>query len=152
MGEVNILCEFATMQANLSAKKATIHHGEVPQELVQQSLEGDDVDPPQKEKKRKREHSVEAPWHPKLKEALVTPLKQAGNPTFSKILNFCKKDVWHIFPKQDNVCAPHAMFGSCFHGAKCRRIHKSATDAQVPLILKVLEPFLKDPKKISEGQ
>ena len=37
LGEVNILCEFTTMKGNLQAKRATIHHSEMPLELLKNS-------------------------------------------------------------------------------------------------------------------
>ena len=34
MGEANVLCEFSTMHSDLCAKRANIHHGEIPQDLL----------------------------------------------------------------------------------------------------------------------
>ena len=39
LGEVNILCEFTTIHGNLQAKRATIHHSDMPLELLTNSTE-----------------------------------------------------------------------------------------------------------------
>ena len=81
-------------------------------------------------------------WYPKLKASLQGPLKTAGNPAFTKIVNYCKKNVYNIFPKGSPVCTPNAFFGTCFFGEKCTKLHTMATDVQVKPILTVLEEFI----------
>ena len=39
LGEVNIFCEFTTMYGDLQAKRATIHHSEMPLEILTNSTE-----------------------------------------------------------------------------------------------------------------
>ena len=53
-------------------------------------------------------------WHPKLKSALEGSLKEAENPTFTKIIKFCKKYAYVVVPKGSKICAPNYFFGSCF--------------------------------------
>ena len=89
-------------------------------------------------------------WHPKLKAALEGPLKDAGNPSFTKILNFCG-NAYHIVPKNSPVCAPNLLFGRCFHGDKCTKKHDLANDKQVEQILELTAPFRDDPKKLTTG-
>ena len=90
-------------------------------------------------------------WNPKLKAKLEGPLNTAGNPSFTKIMNFCKKDVYSIFPKGSSACAPNAFFGICFFGDKCTKKHTPASEAQVQPILDLLEGFIKDPAKVKSG-
>ena len=91
-------------------------------------------------------------WHPKLKEALEGKLKEAGNPSFTKVMNYCKKDAYGIFAKGSPVCVPNAFFGNCYYGDKCTKKHVQATDAQVKPILALLEKFTADPSKLKSGQ
>ena len=90
-------------------------------------------------------------WNPKLKAKLEGPLKTAGNPSFTKIMNFCKKDAYSIFLKGLSVCAPNALFGTCFFGDKCTKKHTPASEAQVQPILYLLDDFIKDPVKVKSG-
>ena len=46
LGEMNVLCEFTTMHSDLLAKKATIHHGEMPMELIKNSTPQVPATPP----------------------------------------------------------------------------------------------------------
>ena len=39
LGEVNVLCEFTTVHEDLRAKRAAIHHSEMPLEIVSNSTE-----------------------------------------------------------------------------------------------------------------
>ena len=48
-------------------------------------------------------------WQPNLMAALKRPLQTAGYPNFMKIMNFCKKDAYSIFPKGSPVCTPNAF-------------------------------------------
>ena len=91
-------------------------------------------------------------WHSILKEKLEGPLKAAGHPSFTKIMNFCKTDAYSVFLKGSLVCVPNAFFGRCFNGDKCTRKHTPAKDSQVEIILKLVEPFLKEPSKLKSGQ
>ena len=123
LGEVNILCEFTTMHDDLRAKRSTIHHSEMPLELLKNSTE---KTPPsatrtpeiqvvdiEKIQNNPRLANLNN-WHPKLKADLEGPLKEAGNPTFTKIIKFCKKDAYAEVPKGSPICAPNYLFGSFF--------------------------------------
>ena len=90
-------------------------------------------------------------WHPKLKEKLEGPLKEVGFPSFTKIMNFCKKDAYIIFLKGLPVCVLNALFERCFNGDKCTRKHTLAKDNQVNGILNMVEPFMKDPTNVKTG-
>ena len=151
------------MHEYLRAKRADILHSEMPSELLQNSepkinLPVTAKTPPTNPTinmdaipKRPRVANT-SNWHPKLKAALHGPLKTAGNPTFTNIMNYCKKDGYNIFPKGSPVCTPNAFFGTCFFGEKCTKRHKMATDAQVKPILTVLEEFIKKTTKLQAGQ
>ena len=157
MGEVNVLCEFTTMQVDLCVKKLVILHGEVPSELVSAKPADKDSDKDPLEQgdgtNAKRPHPTNPnAWHPCLKAKLAGPLKEAGFPMFTKILNFCGKDACHIFPRHSKTCAPNACLGRCFHGKKCQKDHTMAADDQVEPILTLLDPFIKDPTKLKSGQ
>ena len=164
LGEVNLLCEFTTMHEDLRAKRASIHHSEVPNELITNSTPEappkavskktpSPTDPIDVDKIPKKPKTVPNPnnWHPKLKEALEEPLKKAGHPSFTKVMNFCKKDAYGIFHKGSPICVPNAFFGTCFFGDKCPKKHTMATDAQVQPILSLLDDFIRDPAKIKSG-
>jgi len=88
-------------------------------------------------------------WHPKLKETVEKPLKETGFPTFTKILQLCKLDAYNIYPRGSEVCTPNAFFGRCYHGNKCSKLHKLVEDRQITDILKILDPFIKSPKKVN---
>ena len=162
LGEVNLLCEFTTMHEDLRAKRASILHSEMPHELLKNSSEH-----PERKKrntpspthsmdgdKSKKTKTVANPnnWNPKLKAALEAPLKAAGNPSFTKVMNYCKKDAYSIFPKGSPVCVPNAFFGTCYHVDKCTKKHTQASDAQVQPILTLLDKFIKAPAKLKSGQ
>ena len=165
LGEVNILFEFSAMHSDLRAKKSTIHHSEMPADLITNSTPADaqpttasggkekrkgDGDHDDTRKRQRRDNTNN--WNPKLKAVLEAPLKKAGYPTFTKILNWLKKDAYHIYPKGTEICVPNAVFGRCFHGVKCTKKHVIATDDQVKEFLKLVNPFVKDPTKINVGQ
>ena len=69
-------------------------------------------------------------WHPKLKAALEGPLKEAQNPTFTEIMEFCTKDAYSVVPKGSPICAPNYLFGSFFpernapKNISSRKIHR----------------------------
>ena len=158
-----MLFEFTTMHEDLRAKRADILHSEIQSELLQNSepklnLPVTAKNPPNNPTinvdvitKRPRVDNT-SNWHPKLKTALQEPLKTAGNPTFTKIMKYCKKDGYNIFPKGSSVCTQNTSFGTCFFGEKCTKRHKMATDAQVKPILTVLEEFIKKTTKLQAGQ
>ena len=156
--------EFTTMHEDLRAKRASILHSEMPSELIANSEPEEpfqarskhppttaviDVDVTPKKAKLIANKST---WNPKLRDALTVPLAKAGQPTFTKIMQFCKKDAYGIFPKGSPVCAPNAFFGTCFFGEKCTKKHTPATEAQVPPILNLLSSFINNPAKIKLGQ
>mmetsp|Transcript_15052 Transcript_15052/g.17307 ORF Transcript_15052/g.17307 Transcript_15052/m.17307 type:complete len:80 (+) Transcript_15052:240-479(+) len=60
-------------------------------------------------------------WNPKLSTALMVPLQESGHPTFTKIVQFCKKYAYGIFPKGSPICAPNEFFGTCIFGDKCTK-------------------------------
>ena len=154
-GEVNVLCEFTTMHADLRAKRAQITHSEVPAELLANSFgtdledEKDRVGEEREQKRQKKENPNN--WHPKLKEALTRPMAEAGNPSFSRVMNFIKKDAYGIIPKGSRVCTPNAIFGTCFNGDACHKRHVVLRDEQVPQVLSLLAAFVKEPKKVAKG-
>ena len=162
LGEVSLLCEFTTMHEDLRAKKASILHSEMPRDLLENS-ESAQSDKPTKERESPPEIDVDKipkkprvpnpnNWNPTLKEKLEGPLKEAGFPSFTKVMNFCKTDAYSVFPKGSPVCVPNAFFGRCFNGDKCPRKHTPARDSQVDSILKIVAPFLKEPAKLKTGQ
>ena len=57
-------------------------------------------------------------WHPKIMAAIKRPLQTASSPTFTKIMNFCRKNAYSILPKGYPVRAPNAFFGTCFFNEK----------------------------------
>ena len=165
IGEMGVLCEFQTMHNDLRAKRATIHHSEMPLELLanlatadkpagQAPKEDQVVDLNKFGEKPPKKPRLPNPnnWHPKLKAALEVPLKKAGNPSFTKIMNYCKKDAYGVVTKGSGVCAPNIFFGTCFNGEKCTKKHKLATEEQVKQVLDLTDKFIKDPSKIKVGQ
>ena len=101
------MCEFTTMHEDLRAKRASILHSEMPSDLITNS-EPDkahqestkqpatnatiDVESPPKKIKRENVPLNKGNWHPKLKAALTGPMKEAGHPSFTKVMHFCKSD------------------------------------------------------------
>ena len=83
--------------------------------------------------------------------ALTDPLAEAGNPTFTKIMNFCKKDAYSIVLKGYAVCVPNLMLGSCFLADKCTKTHIMATDKQVEPVFELIKDFVQEPKKLALG-
>ena len=152
------------MHKDLRSKRASILHSEMPMnlitnsepEMVQQDRTRNpatnatidvDINP----KKVKLAPPNKSNWNPRLRAALTVPLKEAGQPSFTKIMQFCKKDACSIYPRGSSICAPNAFFGTCFFGDKCTKKHLLATDAQVQPILTVLAEFIKYPSKIKAG-
>ena len=163
---------------DLRAKKLSIHHSEMLSKLMQNSLgrdlgvhQGDGHGKGGMDKHAgtglgcKRDgvalsdrHGNTQNWKirttgtQKLKEAVEKPLKQARFPTFTKILQFWKSNTYNIYPRGSEVCAPNSFLGRCFHENKCTKLHKLAEDCQIPDILKILDPFIKFPKKVKTSQ
>ena len=130
LGEFNILYEFTTMHGNLRAKRATIHHSEMPLELLTNST--DTPPPPTIKTPEIQVLDVDKihkkPWvanpnncNTKLNAALEVPLREAGNQTLTKIMNYCKKDVYGVVPKVYPICAPNYLFRSCFSSRNAPR-------------------------------
>ena len=91
-------------------------------------------------------------WYPKLKAALEIPLREAGNKTLTKIMNYRKKDAYGVVPNGSPICAPNYLFRSCFSKEKCTKKHVIVNDSQVQPVLALVESFLNDPRKIDAGQ
>ena len=164
IGEMGVLCEFQTMHNDLRAKRANIHHSKMPLELLANSTNSEkpalqgpreeqvvDVNKVDEKPPKKTRPTNPNNWHPKLKAALEAPLKAAGNPSFTKIMNYCGKDAYSVLPKGSSICAPDLFFGTCFHGEKCQRKHKVATDEQVKQVLELTEKLIKEPAKLKIG-
>ena len=158
-----MLCEFTTMNEDLRSKKASILHSKIPSELITNS--GTRSPPPERINNilhkpaidvcaTPKMHRVANPknWNPKLMAALKRLLQTAGSPTFTIIMNFCKKDAYRILPKVYPVCAPNVFFGTCFFNKKRTKKHTAATDAHVKPILALLEDFTKYPIKLNAGR
>ena len=90
-------------------------------------------------------------WNPALKSVLEGPLQQAGYPTFTKLLKFCKGSSYEIYPRGSPICAPNAFFGRCFHGEQCLKQHVMAKEDEVPKILKMVKPFIDNPTWVNAG-
>ena len=163
LGEVNMLCEFTTMQEDLRSKKALILHSKMPSELL--TNYGTTSPPPERIKNLPHKPAIDLDatpnrqrvakpnnCNPKLVASLKRPLQAAGSPIFTKIMNFCKKDAYSIFPKLYPVCAPNTFFGTFFFNEKCTKKHTAATDAQVKPILPLLDNFTKYPIKLNAGR
>ena len=104
LGEVNVLCEFTTMHEDLRGKWAAIHHSEMTLELNSNSTKKKAPPKPNETtpevvdvevERIKKKICPENPnnWNKKIKATLEEPLKEAGDPSFTKIMTFCKKDV-----------------------------------------------------------
>ena len=145
----------------MQSKRATIHQSEMPLELLTNSRERPpppvnktpyirvvDMDKIQKKPRVANLNN----WHPKLKAALEGPLKEAENPTFTKIMEFFKKDAYGVIPKGSPICSTNYLFGSCFFKEKGTKKHIIAKYSQVQPILALVEDFVKDPRKINAGQ
>ena len=157
MGEVNILHEFKSLHQDLLSKRSEITHSEVPLELVNKKSKRDlkdndkDADDMDQVKKKKPRPPNANNWNPKLRTVLEAPLRQAKFPSFTKILSYCKCDMYSVFERGSKICAPNAVLGRCFHGDKCTKTHTMATEAQVPKILALLKPFIESPGQLKEG-
>lgn len=99
------------MYKDLRAKSVSILHSKMPRELLDNSEQEappekpsqvQDISPQMididKISKKPRQENPNN-WHPNLKEKLEGPLKEAGFHSFTKIMNYCKKDAYSIFPK-----------------------------------------------------
>ena len=154
LGEVNVLYEFQSMHDDLRAKRAQISHSEVPSELFANSTPGSEDGQREREaepKAKKPRTANPCNWHPKLKAALAKPLADASNPSFTEIINYYGKKSYDIISRNSRVCAPNAFFGSCFAGSKCTKLHNVLREDQVPQVLKLVEKFIKEPKKLVKG-
>ena len=153
LGEMHILFEYTQMHQDLRAKKTCIHHGEVPVDLLspastKRPRDGDEGGSPSKHKKVADNPNT---WHTMLKDALVHPMRIAGNPSFTKVVQFCRCEPYKLLPKINQVCAPNLFLGRCFLASKCTKDHRMATGPEAKDILRMLDPFIKDPAKIKAG-
>ena len=154
LGEMQILFEYTQMHQDLRAKKSCIHHGEVPAELVNTTTNKRQTENDEGSGNPKRPKPASNPntWNSKLRKALVQPMRVAGNPSFTKVMQFCKCDAYKMLPKANNICVPNMFLGRCYHAAKCQKEHNIATDDEATEIIKMLDAFIKDPAKIKAGQ
>ena len=153
LGEMHILFEYTQMHQDLRAKKTCIHHGEVPVDLLspastKRPRDSDEGGSPSKHKKVADNPNT---WHTMLKDALVHPMRIAGNPSFTKVVQFCRCEPYKLLPKINQVCAPNLFLGRCFLASKCTKDHRMATGPEAKDILRMLDPFIKDPAKIKAG-
>jgi hypothetical protein len=157
LGDDKILAEFTAMHANLSSKQGNIFHSEVPQALLVPKVSQPSnptkrknpmIDTPAEKPEIKKPRKNLNNWHPSLKEKLEDPLKKAGNPSFTTIMQYVDADPADVISDKSSWCTPNAYFGKCFLGEKCRRQHKIVTDAQADKILVQLEKFITKPEDI----
>ena len=160
-GKTIVLAEFQEVQRVLNAKCANYHHAETPKELLETKNGNNNnkrKNPPDQQEKPTQEKAKPKPtynpncWHPKLKQALETPLKTANNPSMSAIFEFCNTKPDEIVQKWHSRCASNLFFGKCFHAASCSKQHVLPKDHEVPKMLKLVEPFIKAPAKINQGK
>ena len=151
-----MLCEFTTMQSDLASKRASIIHAKVPSALVREKqpaqAEKDDQElPPLKLLKGNLKPGNPNRWHPRLKEALTTPLAKADQPTFTAIMRYCNVDTKNLFQQNRKMCAPNVFFGKCNYEEKCMRDHSFANDNKITDMLSAVNKFIRDPTKIKPG-
>ena len=111
-------------------------------------------EPPQKIPKLNHINKQEGPWHPKLKAALVGPLKTAGYPTLRDIARHCQllRDDNVVPNVAKDACRAWIIFGQCRYGKKCRFQHPTASDEQAEQILKKFEKFIQAPDQLKKGE
>lgn len=120
LGEVKVLCEFTIIHKDLRAKWALIYHSEILLELINNTKKKEapkastattpEVVDVELEKIPKKPHvSNPRNWTKKLKVALKGPMKETEKYSFTKIMQFCNKDVYSIITKGSPICAPNAF-------------------------------------------
>ena len=101
------------MHDDLRAKRAQVTHSEVPAELLAnsfaQDMEDESGDVGRGHEAKKVRKLNPSTWQPKLDAALKGPLKTAGNPSFTKIMNYVKNDGYSVIHKGSRVCTPNAF-------------------------------------------
>jgi hypothetical protein len=160
-GKTLILAEFKEVQRVLNAKCANYHHAETPKELLEtkngnnnnnKRKNPDQQEKPSQEKAKPKPTYNPNCWHPKLKQELEGPLQTANHPSMSAIFEFCNTKPDEIVQKWHSRCASNLFFGKCFHGASCSKQHVLPKDHEVPKMLKLIEPFIKAPAKLTQGK
>jgi hypothetical protein len=160
-GKTLILAEFKEVQRVLNAKCANYHHAETPKELLEtkngnnnnnKRKNPDQQEKPSQEKAKPKPAYNPNCWHPKLKQELEGPLQTANHPSMSAIFEFCNTKPDEIVQKWHSRCASNLFFGKCFHGASCSKQHVLPKDHEVPKMLKLIEPFIKAPAKLTQGK
>ena len=91
---MDILAEFKNMHSNLASKQNSFSHCELPNSLIKTTEMKKKKQPPTIDLTPnipKRPKVINNPnnWNPKLRDALQQPLREARNPSFTKILKFC---------------------------------------------------------------
>ena len=155
IGEMDILAEFKNMHSNLASKQNSFSHCELPNSLIKTTEMKKKKQPPTIDLTPnipKRPKVINNPnnWNPKLRDALQQPLREARNPSFTKILKFCNVEANAVL-KNNKTCAPNAYFGTCFYKDKCTKEHNMASEAEIAPILASIDKFVKSPKLILEG-
>ena len=156
VGDDACLGEFTNTLTLLRAKSGIILHAEVPAELVGQaqpqkrkSSEFSGADLPSKYRRPDPTSNHTTPWHPKLKKALETPLRDAGYPPLGKICQMCGLNQALLVPDMDEtVCRYHLVLGQCKSPHACKTKHVTATDAQATSIPKKLHRFIQTPLEL----
>jgi hypothetical protein len=161
-GKTVVLAEFQEVQCVLNAKCANYHHAETPKELLETKQGNQHPNNkrknPYNQDKSTQDKTKPKPtvnpncWHPKLKQALETPLQTAKQPSMSAIFEFCNTKPDEIVQKWHSRCASNLFFGKCFHGASCSKQHVLPKEHEVPKMLKLVENFIKAPEKINQGK
>ena len=153
IGETACLGEFTSVLTNLRAKSAVILHAEVPVELIEPAStpkrKYEDLPEPDRVVKNRKQLSASAPWHPLLKRALESPLRDAGYPPLGKICQMCGLNQALLVPDfDDTVCRYHLVLGECKAPHTCKRKHVTASDTQAKTIIEKLSAFIKKPLEL----
>ena len=148
MEDTATLTELSTMHTTLSSKQCLIMHVKVPIKLLgtkqrkrtRYFYPGTDPIP-----NKQRGENPQGNWHPFFKSNLMSPINVAGKPLFSAVLKYGGKTADEVYPLIDSKCAPNALFGKCYLGDNCLRVHGLLNDSQASKLLQTLNKFIKRP-------
>ncbi len=162
-GNMQLLCEFTTMQANLCGKNVSFTHAELPSALLEEktttpidsgSSKGSTkrhTNDMEAQEKKKPKGPNKNQWHPKLRAALTIPLDKAKHPSLTALANFCNINLKEVWTTKRARCTSNSFLGRCKDGESCTRSHELPTDSEVEDIFKLLQPFLAKPEGMLKG-
>ena len=141
------------LQINGVTQLCTTGSGKRKQRDEDKELDQEKDAPNPKKQKGEKYDGRKLPVHPTIKAKLTAALPDKFQ--MGKLATACGiKQLDHVFPEEPKLCLHVALRGFCPFHRMCKKKHDPSlvTDAMAENAINLFEPFIKDPKILSEGK